>query len=193
MSWRNQSVVVFCIVVCSGVGCAFVQRHPMLSYDAALSPASPNGAAVTVGDFADQRTWSRDKIGDIRNGFGMKCADIVPRNSVTDWIREAFIKELSNAGYTISDADSTTPVINGIVLDVYTNSLVNFVGRVRLKVILTKDGQEVLNKEYFYENINNDAASLFNTEESYAEMMKMTLQYLMKTIVPELNQKLLAK
>lgn len=170
-------------------GCALGTRRPMLNYSIIFPSAAKNNIVVKVSDFNDERTWSKAKIGDVKGGFGNRCGEIIPQNSVTVWIKEALKKELNNAGYTISDDASVNNIIGGDVLEVYTDAYWNYGGRVRLKIVLKKDGEEVLAKEYSAEK--NCGMQWAATAASFGKTMELTLQDVMKQVLPDINKALL--
>ena len=183
----SRRLLLLVLVLCLS-GCAFGTRKPLLTYTATLPTASKNNIAIKVATFKDERTWSKEKIGDVKNGYGMRCADIIPQNSVTGWIENAFKTELSNAGYTISDDASTATTLEGTVLDVYVNAYMNYGGRIKLNVVLKKDNNIILSKEYFSEK--NCGPAWASTEASFAKTIETTLQDVMKNIIPDINKAL---
>ena len=170
-------------------GCAFGTRRPLLTYTTALPPAPKNNITVTVAPFKDQRVWSKEKLGDVRNGYGMRCADIIPQNSVTDWLRDAFRKELVNAGYTIYEDAKADTDLEGTALEVYVNAYMSYGGKIKLNITLKKDDKAILSKEYYTEK--NCGLAWASTEESFAKTIEMTLQEIMKKIIPDINGVLL--
>ena len=92
-------------------GCAFGTRQPTLIYPpavesgeksvahAAVTP-SPKNVRIVLKPFTDQRS-DKKVVGTVRNAFGMRTADVIPTNSVTDWVTQALGTELRNNGYTV--------------------------------------------------------------------------------------------
>ena len=165
-------------------GCAFGTRRPTLNYTVVLPAASQNNITVKVAEFKDDRTWSKEKVGDVKNMYGMRCADIVPQNSVTGWVTDALKKELSNAGYTVTDEKASSS-IEGAVLEVYTDAVWNYGGRVRLNVTLKKDGKEILFREYKAQE--NCGVNWAATAKSYGKSLETALQGVMKQVIPDIN------
>lgn len=186
--------IVFLIVIGCALanvsGCAFGTRRPLLTYDTALSPASKNNITIKVNSFKDERTWSKAKVGDVKNGFGMRCADIIPQNSVTEWVSDALKQELTNAGYTVSDSVEAANMIDGVVMEVYTDAYMNYGGRVRLNIVLKdRSGKTILDKNY--EAGENCGLNWAATAASYAKTLEVTLQQVMKSIIDDINVELL--
>lgn len=180
-----------CLLAICLSGCAFGTRRPVLKYDVKLPAAAKNNVVVKVAEFNDERTWSKEKIGNVKNGYGARCADIIPQNSVTGWITDALKNELSNAGYTVSEDDDAANVISGIVLEVYTDAYWNYGGRVRLHITLKKQGEELLNQDYSAQK--NCGMQWAATAVSFGKTMEMTLQDLMRKVIPDINNVLLSK
>jgi len=186
----KRGIVLFFLVLFLS-GCAFGTRRPILEYTTILPTAPKNNVAIKVHLFVDERSWSKEKVGDVKNGYGMRCADIIPQNSVTEWVTDALKQELVNAGYNVSDDVSSINEINGDVLEVYTDAYWNYGGRVKLKIKLLKEQKEVLVKEYSAQK--NCGMQWAATAASFGKTLKVTLQDAMKKIIPDINKILLEK
>jgi len=181
----KKSILVLLVCVLFVSGCAFGTRRPTLNYTVALPSEPQNNIAIKVNEFTDERTWNKEKIGDVKNAYGMRCAEIIPQNSVVAWVTDALKKELVNAGYNISDNQAVSSVAQGAVLEAYVDAYWNYGGRVRLKVALKKDGKDVLNKEYSVQK--NCGINMAARAASYAKTLEMTLQEVMKQVIPDIN------
>lgn len=170
-------------------GCAFGTRRPVLEYSVVLPPAEKSNIAIKVSGFKDERLWSKEKIGDVRNGFGMRCADIIPQNNVADWVTDALKNELNNAGYILSEDGIASNIIDGTVLEVYADAYFNYGGRIRLNIVLRKGDKDLLNKEYSSQK--NCGMQWAATAASFGKTMELTLQDVMRQIIPDVNKALL--
>jgi uncharacterized lipoprotein YajG len=184
----KKSALLFILAILIS-GCAFGTRRPMLTYSTILPAASKNNITIKVAPFKDERAWSKEKIGDVRNGYGMRCADIIPQNSEEEWLTEAFKKELENAGYSITDTVKPDVTLEGTALDIYVNAYWNYGGRLKLNIILKRSDRVILSKEYSAEK--NCGTAWASTAESFGKTLEMTLQDLMKKIIPDINKVLL--
>ncbi len=184
----KRSVILF-VLALSMSGCAFGTRRPMLTYSAVLPVAPKNNITIKVAPFKDERTWSKEKIGDVRNGYGMRCADIIPQNSEEEWLADAFKKELTNAGYVISDGINTAVILEGIAHDIYVNAYMNYGGRLKLNIVLKKSDKVILSKDYSAET--NCGMAWASTAASFGKTLEITLQEIMKKIIPDINKVLL--
>ncbi len=186
----KRKVLLFVLVLLLS-GCAFGTRRPMLTYSTILPAAPKNNITIKVAPFKDERTWSTEKIGDVRNGYGMRCADIIPQNSEEEWLADAFRKELTNAGYVISDDTNTAVTLEGTALDIYVNAYMNYGGRLKLNIVLKKSDKVILSKEYSAER--NCGMAWASTAASFGKTLEITLQDIMKKIIPDINKVLLEK
>lgn len=136
-------------------------------------------------------------MGAVRNGFGTRTADVIPTNSVTEWVTQAIRTELQNNGYTVSigtlagNSASTSAVVSGEVLNVFCDQYVNYTGQVTLVVRVTKGGKEVLNKHYTGEGSAGTAWAM--TTESYAQSLALALSSALNHFVSDLDKSLAAE
>ena len=146
---RNKKMHVVFAVVLSIVflsGCAFGTRHPMLEYNT-VTPVKPaNNISIKISTFSDTRP-DKNVIGNVRNGWGMKTADVITDTNIADWVSTALKSELKNAGYNVIEED-TKNLISGEVLKVYCDTYLNYEGEVMIKVVLKKDNSVILDKTY---------------------------------------------
>lgn len=189
MIGKSRRLLIIGITVLSLSGCAFGTRRPLLTYNSILTSQPKNNIAIKVLPFKDERTWSKQKIGDVRNGFGVRCADIIPQNSVTEWITTALKEELTNVGYTVSDSTNAANIVEGEALEVYTNAYMNYGGKINIHMSLKQNGKEILSKNYSAQE--SCGVNWAATAKSHAKTMELTLQSLMKQILPDINKALL--
>ena len=184
--------------------CAFGTRQPTLIYPpavesgekavahAAVTP-SPKNVRIVLRPFTDQRS-DKKVVGTVRNAFGMRTADVIPTNSVTDWVTQALGTELRNNGYTvISDiptgtSQGSSAVVSGEILNVFCDMYFSYTGQVSLVAKVNKDGEELLNKHYAGEGSAGLAVAM--TAESYAQSLALALSAALKQFVAELDQSL---
>ena len=133
---RSVSILTILIFVVFLAGCAFGTRHPTLTYPpesdssgtsvahAAVKP-TPKNVQIVLIPFTDQRS-DKKLVGTVRNAYGMRTAEVIPTNSVEDWVTQAVSTELQNNGYTVvrgtSNDDtsaSSSTVVSGEILNVF--------------------------------------------------------------------------
>lgn len=196
-------LIALLLVLCLA-GCAFGTRQPTLIYppasDAEGSPVAhaaptpaPRNMQITLNPFADERSDKR-VVGTVRNAWGMHTADVIPTNSVPDWVLQAIKTELRNNGYTVSDGtpdgdtESTGIVVSGDILNVYCDMNYSYMGQVSLIARVKKGGKELLNRHYAGEGSAGLAIAM--TGESYAQSLALALSSAVKHFVRDLNQSL---
>lgn len=196
---RCATTLVFVVFL---AGCAFGTRNATLIYppkpesqtvpvaQAAATPAAKK-IALVLAPFSDQRT-DKKVIGTMRNGFGMRTADVVAMNSVPEWVTQAIKTELENSGYSVAtgtDRDSgASAVVSGEVLNVFCDMYFNYTGQVSLLAKASKDGKEVLNKHYSGEG--SAGVAFAGTAESFGQSLSLALAVAVKQFVSELDRSL---
>ena len=196
---RCTTTLVFVVFL---AGCAFGTRNATLVYppkpesqtvpvaQAAAAPVAKN-IALVLAPFSDQRT-DKKVIGTMRNGFGMRTADVVAMNSVPEWVTQAIKTELENAGYSVAttttrDGGAST-VVSGEVLNVFCDMYFNYTGQVSLLAKASKDGKDVLNKNYSGEG--SAGVAFAGTAESFGQSLSLALAVAVKQFVSELDRNL---
>lgn len=198
-------MLVACAVLAAG--CAFGTRQPTLIYPPAAEPgvsgvaqAAPQPAAknvaIVLNAFGDQRS-DKKGVGTVRNGFGMRTAEVIPTNSVPQWVTEAMRTELKNAGYTLaseppaSGAPPGSVAVNGDVLNAFCDVYFTYTGQVSLLVKANRDGKVLLDRHYSGEG--SAGLNVAATEESYAQSLALALSAALKKFVADLDAALQAR
>jgi len=184
-------------------GCAFGTRHPTLIYPPAVEPSAitavqaaakpaPKNTQIILSEFSDQRS-DKNVVGTMRNGFGMRTADVIPTNSVPDWMMQAMRIELQNDGYAVQTESTggdrptgASAVVSGQILNVFCDMYMSYSAQVSLLARLTRDGKELLNKQYQGEGSAGIAWA--GTAESYAQSLALALASAVKQFVAELDK-----
>jgi len=204
---RTLAVSALLLSAASLSGCVLGTREPTLYYppkaesgavpaaQAAVKPVAKTVHVVLV-PFADQRS-DKNVVGTTRNAYGMKMADVIPKNSVPDWVMQALKTELQNDGYiiegrTIGDEGlaSGNAVVSGEILNVFCDMYLEYTGQISLLVRVKRDGKELLNKHYAGEGSAGLAWAA--TEESYAQSLALALSSAIQKFVRDLDQRLMA-
>jgi hypothetical protein len=179
-------------------GCAFGTRHAELSYppskasgviataEAAGTPAAAGFEVILA--VADMRA-STERIGNVRNGFGMDTASVVTDTDVRAWVESAFMNELAGAGYTVIPAEGETGHDTAISLDaeltkVYCDAYLTYDGEVLMTVTLSR--QDVLPVEKAYEGSGSVGLSWAATAKSYGESLSLALQDTIRQVMADL-------
>ncbi len=167
--------------------CAFGTRRPLLEYNPVTANSQPKNITVYVETFKDERT-EKNVIGHVRNGIGIKTADVVTDTDIAQWITSALKAELGNGGYIVAK-DRTELVAGGEVLTVYCDSFLQYEGTVTVGVVLKKNDTVLIDKKYTGKANNLNWAA---TAKSYGKTLEQSLQNAMKQIVGDINEKLAA-
>ena len=204
---RDASSIATLILAGFLGGCAFGTRQPTLIYPPAAEPSAipvahaaakpvPKNVQIILNPFSDQRS-DKKVVGTVRNGFGMRTADVIPTNSVPDWVMQAMKTELQNSGYVVTTGatggDSpagASAVVSGEILNVFCDMYFSYSGQVSLLARASKAGKEVLNKHYSGEG--SAGISWAGTAESYAQSLALALASAVKQFVSELDKSLTA-
>jgi len=201
---RAAGIPVALVSVVLLSGCAFGTRQPTLIYPPAVESGEkavahaavmpiPKSVQIVLKPFTDQRS-NKKVVGTVRNALGMRTADVIPTNSVTDWVTQALGTELRDNGYTVvSELPSGTlpgssAVVSGEILNVFCDMYFSYTGQVSLVARVNRDGKEVLNKHYAGEGSAGLAVAM--TAESYAQSLALALSSALKQFVSELDKSL---
>jgi hypothetical protein len=200
--WLHTALVVglgFLAFVPSG--CAFGTRRatlqsPSLAGSPGLGVSSAEAAAlpsargkIVLVAFADQRS-NKQSIGEVRNGWGMHTADVVPDRDIGNWITQSVKTALEQDGFQVLEADrsaasASTPVLSGDVLTVYCTAFFSYEGEVSFFVRIGKDGQQVLNNRYTGKG--SAGLNLAATGSGYAQSLELALKDSLTHLMADLN------
>ncbi len=200
---RNGKLIIILlslVIFGSATGCAFGTREVELLYppqenvtstmvgEANAAPAAVvPGVKVILVPFEDLRA-NQKKVGQVRNGYGMKTADVNVTNDVSQWLTAALKLELENAGYdvTVSDEadDTVAPLISGEILVVFCDSYMTYEGEVSFLVTVTKDGQELMRSNYHGEGQSINIAA---TSTGFGNAISMAMEEAAHKFVLKLN------
>ena len=189
-----------CCAVVLVTGCAFGTRQPTLTYppieESKEQPAAtptPKSTKVFLEPFRDERS-DKTVVGTVRNGLGMRTADVVPTNSVPVWVTEAIRTELINSGYTVTNGappSTSSPgniLISGDVLDVFCDMYMSYSGRVSFVAKVKDNRGELLNKHYNGEG--SAGMAIGGASDSYAQSLSLALSDAIKKFIADLEEKL---
>lgn len=141
-------------------GCAFGTRHAKVTYPPASvtaksstnAPAAGVTGRIALEPFDDVRA-DKQIVGHVRNGFGMKTADVVcDDQDIAALVNTALRGELQKAGYEVLEAGSPAagdaPVLGGSLTTLYCDAYMNYDGSATLVVHLSRAGNVVFKKTY---------------------------------------------
>ncbi len=143
-------------------GCAFGTRYVDLGYppqkpakidamdpSAALAGPRTRDVILAVNDARP----SRDRIGNVRNGYGMDTASILTETNIEVWVYDAIELELEKLGFrTVAQGDAAADRVDdrltANVVKVYCDIYAIYDGEVTLQAALVRDGENPVTREY---------------------------------------------
>ncbi|CAN2040021.1 putative Lipoprotein [Candidatus Magnetomoraceae bacterium gMMP-15] len=188
-SVHKNYFVVFVLVLAIGIleGCAIGNRHVALTYTPVEIQKSGSAKTVAIVKFKDKRY--DQKIGVVKNMYGMEMAQVLPQDpNIDGWISNAFERELSSAGYNmqkvLNASDSNAEyVLSGEIRKVFIDMYMNYNGEIITDVLVKKNGNTILEKSFLG---HSKKFALTGTASEYEEVLREALRDLMKKAVPEI-------
>lgn len=180
-------------------GCAFGARNTTLQYppqseDGAISTAqalalpASHKVEISLAPFVDQRA-EINIIGTVRNAWGMRTADVIAANNVSDWILDAMRTDLEIAGYTVTEvSEDSQTTLTGDITNVFCDMYLSYEGNVSLYVKLSRNGEEVISKSYI--GSGSAGVAFAGTAESFGQSLSLALSDALKQLITDLNKEL---
>lgn len=168
-------------------GCAVFNAKPNLQYSTIIPRSNSVGGNIYVNDFKDSRS-DKDKgiIGEISNGYGIKCGEIEEPSNITAWVTNALKSELKNAGYEVADSKKNI-VLNGEILSLSASNFYSYQATIYLKVSVLKNGAVVMDKTYKGESNKLDILQ-FSYKKGIEEALMASLQQAIKQVIEDINK-----
>lgn len=194
-----NAIRIAVLLICGSLvaGCAFGERQARLGYppvagdgtmaSAQAAPVVSSGRGIVkIGTFQDIRSQKK-VVGHVRNGFGMKTAEVVPQRDVTEWVREALAYELKAAGYNVVEVASSmdAPTISGAIVRVYCDAYFTYDGEVTLSIETEKAGQRLAKNAYT--GSGSAGMNWGATGDSYSESLSLALQMALRQFIAEFD------
>ena len=195
---RPLTSALFCAFLLSG--CAFGDRSVVLEYPPTATGNGPvqvaqaaerqlaAGPMIVVDRFDDLRT-DRRIIGEVRNAYGMRTANVMVENEVTEWLAGAIVTELEGHGYRVvppgPGVDPAIPVLDGDVLTVYCSAYLTYEGEVSFMARVEKGGEELLDRRYT--GTGSIGLNWAATSDSYGRSLALALSNAVNTLVADLR------
>lgn len=153
-------VALLGLIVTFTSGCAFGTRHATLTYPPDVKagkvstntmPAGVHGRIVVL-PFEDERADKR-LVGHVRNGFGMKTAEVVSDQSdLGPLVTEAVRGECIKAGYEVVNpaeaAGGELPALSGSLTKAYCDAYLTYDGGVAITIRVKRAGLEEFKRSY---------------------------------------------
>ncbi len=146
-SFRPHYVILVIILSFFMVGFIFYAK-PKLAYNTSSPRSASNNIAIYVETFQDARNEKGSGvIGEVCNAF-FKTGDVKEPDGIEDWAADAFKKELTNAGYAISDNPSCLLRLRGKVLSLYSSLHMQYDSGATISITLISNGKTLFEKMY---------------------------------------------
>lgn len=194
---RASAVLIAALLVSA---CAFGDRQVVLEYPAAAAPEAGvvpaaqaaeaparTGVTVHIAPFSDNRDNKRT-IGDVRNGFNMKTADVLAKNDVADWVTKALEMELEKVGFAVARDDggrAAGPRVAGQVRTVYCRAFMSYEGKVSFVASVSENGKNLINKRY--SGKGSAGLNMAATSASYNQSLARALAEAVGDLVADLK------
>ena len=181
---------ILAIVVAAAAiqGCAFtdarldVRNSPTATYKGPMSSVEPT--SFTVAPLADERP-DKQRIGNKRNGFGQKTADITTTNLVTAIVADGVKAGLQRNGHSIAGTGDVkiTGAVTRFWFEVDPNMFtVDFTGNIECKLEFAdaKSGAKIYSSTYTGTNKKTTGGGL---EATWTEVMNTAVDKLVEDVV----------
>jgi hypothetical protein len=178
-------------------GCATVDQKINLTYKPVDRPFGRNSGEVSVSR-SDSVSPLRNStgewiVGSLNNVHGVKQADLLSERTLGDWISDALVQELKQAGYTATYATTLpTGAIRAVVIndiDVFMNVnkqnvTVETKQELKFNVDIILNGSKI--KTLAIAARDNKTLPLSASQEEKERIMLQSLQDAMQQVIPEL-------
>jgi len=185
MKIRFFSTIVISIFFLTG--CAVFNAKPSLQYSTIVLKSNLVSGSAYVNDFKDSRP---DKgtgiIGEISNGYGIKCGEVKEPSDITAWVTNALKSELKNAGYETAES-SKNMIINGEILSLCASSCYTYQATIYLKISVEKNSAVVLDKTYKGDSNKLDILQ-FSYKKGIEEALTASLQQAIGQLIEDINK-----
>jgi hypothetical protein len=178
--------------------CAFVDQKVELPYSKTNASKASNAKPIMVAKPKDgdlpRGKGGRIVIGMVKNGFGMKTADVLSDNSVSDWVAAALKDELDQAGFSATlVSELPSHVSRGISVNIEHLSVepdmgfitVGDVCHIKLGVQLWKGAQKV--REFKVESFSNPRSMVTGWASKKAKSLELAVRECSKKVVAEIK------
>lgn len=191
--------LVGCVIVLMlFTGCALVDRNIPLTYKCSNLESGKNGnfyieKPKEITSLPHNKKGQSD-IGDIRNSYGMRTADVVTTTDIGEWIASAYAQELTHAGYSVhtvpSLSEETTKGVRFAFKHINIDTDIDFftigaIAQVNYNILVFIDGKKVGTIDV--EGASETRAGVISDEmystaiqQALGDAVKKSLPYLLK-------------
>lgn len=181
--------IVFMVLFLTSFGCAFGTRHIALNpmQTSLTLDASGQSALLEVTDRRDPSL--KPVVGHVKNGYGMKTAQVVADKDVSIWVRDVIAGELKRLGGSIetdgASLDSKASKIRIDVLVFYAQAYMRYGAEVTVALSVNKNDRDILKEKTFTGKatlgMNWGASSA-----SYQKVLELAMDEMLQKMIPEI-------
>ncbi len=179
-------------------GCAFVGReaklrYPPLQEGQAVAPAPPApapapGAPAVAVVVTDGRPDPRNRVGNVRNGFGMVTASVTTADDVAAWIKGALEAESQAQGLRVVPSPDGGASLAAQVAKVECDAFFEYGASVMLSTQLTTGGAAIHSGSYTGQG--SAGTNWSATEESFSLSLSLALRDAARQIAADVKKAL---
>jgi len=149
----------------------------------------PRYTQIVVQKLQDKRV-NKHLVGDVRNGFGMHTADVVPVNNADEWIENALKSELERNGFKITTSQNTAsvmeyPVLSGDIQHIYCSAFFTYNAIITIDFRFTNRDKVLLDKRY--NGKDEETLNMAATSSGYENSLSMALYQAVIKLVEDIK------
>lgn len=185
---KRQMVYLLVLVALIANGCAFGARNIALNPVNIDNTYNLSGKKFLLSLTDNRDTALKPVVGHVKNGYGMKTAEVLADKDASLWVKENIEKELIRNGATTLQSIDKNVADNKIDIELlvcYAQAYWNYGAEVKAKASLTNtDKVVILNKEYSGKATlgTNWAAAA----ESYQKVLELAMKNFLEKMMPDL-------
>ncbi len=189
MSIFRINLFLLCLSLLTMSGCAFGTRHVTLNPIKTSLSLDATGQNVYI-EVIDKRNPSlKPVVGHVKNGYGMKTADVISDKEVSSWVKDSIVEELKRADAVIlpddKNLDNKTSKIIVDVLVCYAQAYWNYGGEVSVVVTVKKDNKDII-KEKNYTGKATLGTNWGARAASYQEVLELAMEDMLQKLMSDL-------
>jgi hypothetical protein len=186
---RKSAYLVFAVLFLTIMnGCAFGTRNITLNKIKTDYSYNLAGKSIYI-EANDKRDAAlKSVVGHVKNGYGMKTADVIAERDATNWVKTCIEDELIRYGavsqQTLADNTSDQTKITVDLLVCYAQAFGRYGAEIRARILVRRNMAIISDKEYSGKAIlgMNWAA----TAESYQQVLELAMKDFLDKTVPDL-------
>jgi hypothetical protein len=198
----QRSILLFtgtAVLMLISSGCALVDQKVPLTYNQGVADSNADKYGVIQVEKPTSPDLQKKSnglfvVGNVKNTYGMKTADTVTGDSVSDWVANALSIELKTAGFTpqvVEDIGTSGQGIKTRVLKVWVEQdpgfwTVGAIGEVQLRIALYRDGNKI--KEFDVESKGQGNRAMMGDDATKRESLRIALEASMKKAIPIITE-----